>query len=213
MFGSDKTIFSFTGPLGVRVDVGQSIIMLGILFLMLGRGDIVFSLTVFVSLILSIYLHEMGHAWACIRQGITVNRVFIFGGGGWCEHAHADPYKTEFIVAMGPIVNLGIWAAGSLLLGQIDIGAYAGMVSYFLTINLFLGIFNLLPMQPLDGGKLTQLLFMRFTDRRTAIKIAGGIGLVFCVLWIPFLMFSFVYLGFILFFFPNFRFHLDMLRS
>jgi len=65
----------------------------------------------------SIFLHELGHAWGTIVQGIPVRRIMIYGGGGFCERSRSASVKQrELIVAMGPIVNLVIWAFASLSL-------------------------------------------------------------------------------------------------
>lgn len=215
MFNDSTTIFSFRGPFGVRVDIGSSMAILVLLIFMLGRGNLTYTLTIIGILVGSIFLHELGHAWGCIVQGVPVRRIMLYGGGGFCEHARSPSrYQQEFIVAMGPIVNLTIWAVGSLALANIEFGGYlAWALGLTVTINFYLAIFNLLPIQPLDGGKLLQLFLMRLLPPITATRIAGGIGLLFAILWIPMLIFVFVTFGFILFFFPPFRLHLDMLRA
>ena len=69
--------------------------------------DFAFDLMFFAILIGSIYLHELGHAWGCLIQGVPVRRVMIYGGGGFCEPTRSSTrYEQELIVAMGPIVNL-----------------------------------------------------------------------------------------------------------
>jgi hypothetical protein len=74
-----------------------------------------FSATLPCCLVGSIFLHELGHAWGATVQGVPVRRIVINGGGGFCEQARsATRRQDELIVAMGPIVNLTIWAAGSL---------------------------------------------------------------------------------------------------
>jgi len=215
MFNDSTSVFSFRGPFGVRVEIGSSMIMLVVLIFMLGRGDVTYALTIIGVLIGSIFLHELGHAWGCIVQGVPVRRIMLHGGGGFCEHAVSPSrHQQEFIVAMGPIVNLTIWAVGSLALNNLGLTGYvAWAVGLAVTINFYLAIFNLLPIQPLDGGKLFQLGLMRVLPSIMATRIAGGVGLIFAILWIPMLIYVFMTFGFILFFFPPFRLHLDMLRA
>ena len=53
---------------------------------------------------------------------------------------------------------------------------------------------------------------MRFLPAATSTRIAGGVGLVFAALWIPAAIWMFLTIGLVLFFFPSFRLHLQMLR-
>lgn len=216
---SESVLFEFRGPWGVPIQISSSAPMLALLIIMLNAsGGGVTDGLIFVAILFgSILLHELGHAWGCHVQGVPVRRVMLHGGGGFCEPARStNRREDELIVAMGPIVNLVLWAVPSLVM----MNFYQSMsvpVMIFLSqvawLNLFLAVFNLLPVQPLDGGRLLQLTLMRFMAPRSATKLAGGIGVVLCVLWLPILFFSFTMLGFVLFFFPSFRLHLQMARQ
>lgn len=218
MFGNDKTIYSFTGPWGVRVELHSSLLMLVLVLIGFGGADslkhLYYDALFVVILLVSIYLHELGHAWGCLVQGIPVRRVVLYGGGGYCEHARsASPYQSELIVAMGPIVNLALWASASLLwplMGNGDVAWALYLVAY---VNLFLAILNLLPVHPLDGGKLFELALMRALPAATATRISGGVGLVIAVLWIPAMLVSYLTIGLVLFFIPSIQAHLEMVRG
>lgn len=213
---SEKVLFEFRGPFGTPVQIGNSVIMLGFLILMVngGMAGIVPAAIFFALLMGSIFAHEMGHAWGCHIQGIPVRRVMLFGGGGFCEPARStNRHQDELIVAMGPIVNLTIWAVGSLAVNHLGYGVLTPIVAQLAFLNLLLAIFNLLPVMPLDGGRLLQLILMRFMAPRSATKLAGGIGLIMCALWVPVLIMGFVLMGFVLFFFPSFKLHLQMWRQ
>jgi Zn-dependent protease len=80
-------------------------------------------------------------------------------------------------------------------------------------LNLFLALFNLLPIQPLDGGKLLFLYLIRVISPLYATRICGWIGLIAAVLWIPLIYVSIVYLGFVLLFFPSFKLHWELARA
>lgn len=215
MFGNDTSIFTFTGPFGVPVQVGGTIIMLPLIFVAFGGGaETLFYDVIFVSILIgSIFLHEVGHAWGCKVQGVPVRRIMIHGGGGFCEHARSPSFREqELIVAMGPIVNLVIWAVASLTYTMMEPSTAAWVVYWIGMINLFLALFNLLPVHPLDGGKLFQLVLLRFLPSSTATRISGGLGLVLAVLWVPGMIWLFFNVGLVLFFFPPVRLHLQMLR-
>ena len=115
--GNDTPIFQFIGPFGVPVQVGRSLLLLPLIFISFGGGltSMAYDMAIVAMLIGSIFLHELGHAGGCLVQGVPVRRIMIHGGGGFCEHARSPSYtEQELIVAMGPIVNLAIWALASL---------------------------------------------------------------------------------------------------
>jgi len=216
MFGTEKPIFEFRGPWGVPIQIGGSLMFLALIFVPLGgSSDMLFyGLISFAMLIASIFLHELGHAWGCLIQGIPVRRIMLFGGGGFCERsASATPYEEELIVAMGPIVNLAIWAVASLLAPAMADPTLAWALYWLSQMNLFLALFNLLPVMPLDGGKLFQLALMRFMPPHAATRLAGWVGLFMTVLWIPMMIWVYFTLGFVLFFIPPFALHVQMTRA
>jgi Zn-dependent protease len=216
MFGTEKPIFQFRGPWGVPIQIGGSLMLLALIFVPIGGSSemMFYGLISFAMLIASIFLHELGHAWGCLIQGIPVRRIMLFGGGGFCERsANATPYEEELIVAMGPIVNLAIWAVASLLAPMMADPTMAWALYWLSQMNLFLALFNLLPVMPLDGGKLFQLALMRFMPPYAATRLAGWVGLFMTVLWIPMMIWVYFTLGFVLFFIPPFALHVQMTRA
>lgn len=215
MFQDNKVIFEFRGPFGVPVQIGSSIMLLVMVFLFFGSSavQIYYNAIFLILLIGSIFLHELGHAWGTIVQGIPVRRIMIYGGGGFCERSRSASVKQdELIVAMGPIVNLVIWSVASLSLPYLPAGQLLWAASTFAWINLFLAGFNLIPVMPLDGGKLFQFALMRIMSPGMATRVSGGVGLVIAVLWIPMMMLSYFTFGLVLFFMPPIGLHLQMLR-
>ncbi|MBM7066136.1 site-2 protease family protein [Actibacterium sp. 188UL27-1] len=216
MFSEANPLFEFRGPFGVPVQVNPSIVLLVLLFVAIGGSAdmMAFDLLFVAMLIGSIFLHELGHAWGCLIQGVPVRRIVLHGGGGFCEHRHAvTAEQDELIVAMGPIVNLTIWAVAGLMLPYTSGGMVTWAVATLGWMNLFLAVFNLIPVMPLDGGKLFQLLLMRFTTASLATRISGAVGLVIAILWIPAMVLSYMYVGLVLFFIPAIALHWQMLRQ
>lgn len=211
----ENTLFSFRGPWGVPVEIQPSILFLGLLFMGLGMsGDIIYSAIFFGMLVFSIFLHELGHAWGAVVQGIPVRRVVLYAGGGYCQRARsASAYQDELIVAMGPIVTAVLWAVPALIAPFFNSPTLVWGLYTLSNINLFLLIFNLMPVMPLDGGRLFQLILGRFMPRRQATVIAGYVGLLIAVAWIPLMIFAYVTMGFVLLFMPSFRLHLQMIRQ
>ena len=226
----ENTIFRFRGIFGVPVEVQSSaaflLAMMAGLSLMRG-GDLVPVLIFFGLLVLSVYLHELGHAWGALVQGVAVRRIVIHGGGGFCEHQRSTNRQDELIVAMGPLVNLALWAICGL--------AMQGFYSLMLTnpealpmgfamqvfgalalasmLNLFLFFYNMVPVQPLDGGKLLQLGLRRLMPPAQAMRATGAVGVVFCVLWFPAMLWVFLSYGWLLLFIPSLPLHLAMMRG
>ena len=104
----------------------------------------------------SVLLHELGHAWAARVKGIQTRRVVLHPFGGFAELDDHPTGNTEiFVAAAGPAVNFAL-AGASLGLSM--------LVPFFwfpFIINLALGIFNLLPAMPLDGGKVLRAFWTR----------------------------------------------------
>ena len=81
----------------------------------------------------------------------------------------------------------------------------AEQILFFGKINLLLFIFNMIPVLPLDGGRLFYLALWWRLPQETAMKVTGLVGLIIAVLWIPAAIAAFYFLGFILFFSPSVR--------
>ncbi len=113
--------------------------------------------TELVTLFVIVLWHELGHLLAALRFGWTVREVKLlpFGGVIEVEEAGTLPVKEEVWVAIaGPLVN-ALLAAFGYLLGQsgwVDMGWSDG----FVRANVLIGLFNLLPVLPLDGGRILQ---------------------------------------------------------
>lgn len=213
---NDTPIFQFRGPWGVPVQIGGTLVFLMLLFVSFTGTprDLTYDLVFFAMVVGSIFLHEMGHAWGCLIQGVPVRRVMIYGGGGFCEHARSTSAREdELIVAMGPIVNAVLWAVSSLVAPHVaDPNLYWALMS-LAWINGVLLVLNLVPVMPLDGGRLFHLLLRRLMPAPMAARLAGGVGLVMAVLWIPAMLGCFLLYGMMLLFIPPILVHWRMLRG
>ena len=216
MLKDEAPIFEIPGPWGVPIQIAPSILLLPMIFISFSASaDALFYDLIFVGLLVgSILLHELGHAWGCLVQGVPVRRVVLHGGGGFCEHMRsATPKEEELIVAMGPIVNLVIWAVASLVAPSIETPTVAWAIYWLAHLNLLLALFNLLPVMPLDGGKLFHLALMRVFPPLLATQIAGWIGTALTLIWVPVMVWVFFTFGFVLFFIPPLALHWQMARA
>ncbi|MGH7845929.1 MAG: site-2 protease family protein [Candidatus Binatia bacterium] len=108
---------------------------------------------------LSIVTHELSHAFMAMRSGIKIPEItlFIFGGVARLSEDASDP-KTEFkIAAVGPLTSFALaflfWLIANLLRGE-QPSIVVEVFGYLTWINVALGVFNLLPGFPLDGGRV-----------------------------------------------------------
>ncbi len=126
------------------------------LFAALAAGTGLFAEAICLGLIL--LLHELGHAFAAKKNGWRIQKIEFLPFGGKMEtDEHAGrPLKEEwFVVIAGPFMHVPMFAAGLLLLkaNLIDSAEY----NLFFQLNAFIFLFNLMPVLPLDGGKMVQL--------------------------------------------------------
>lgn len=134
----------------------------------------------------SVLLHELGHSLAARTQGITVNSItlFLFGGVAAIERESKTPLGALWVAIAGPLVSFALfiifWIIGNL-------GQQWLILRYFSQnlgqINLFLGLFNLIPGLPLDGGQILKALIWKLSgDRLVGVRWAArsgqGIGLI-----------------------------------
>jgi len=136
-----------------------------------------------VLLFLSVLAHELSHSVMALSKGIPVRGItlFIFGGVSRLDREPERPL-TEFVVALvGPLLSLVlavILGVAWYLMGRGD--SAVGAVLYLLAwTNLSLGVFNLVPGYPLDGGRLLRAGIWGLTgNNHKATQIAAGMGQV-----------------------------------
>ncbi len=136
----------------------------------------------------SVLLHEFGHSVIALRNGIPVRSItlFIFGGVAQIGREPGSP-GVEFRVALaGPLVSFALAGLfGALGLLGASLAPLAALATYLAYINGSLGLFNLIPGFPLDGGRVFRAIVWRVTHSfRRATEIAGGAGHLFAWLFI-----------------------------
>jgi Zn-dependent protease len=144
-------------------------------------------------LFLSVLLHELGHSYVALRYQIPISRITLFIFGGMAHMGKEPPSpRAEFLIAIaGPLVSLILGAgclggamaveslfAGSGIQGLVVLWSLLGMV------NVQLGLFNLIPGFPLDGGRVLRAGlwawnkdFNRATSQAALVGIGFGVAL------------------------------------
>lgn len=143
-----------------------------------------------VLLFVSVLIHELGHSVVAQQYGLQVPRITLFLFGGVSQMAAEPPSAgAEFWIAMvGPLVSFALaaffWEMEPLLSGW---PAWYAVAKYLALLNLILGIFNLVPGFPLDGGRVLRAIVWKATGayrRATAAAATTGrfIGFLL-ILW------------------------------
>ncbi len=163
--------------------------LMAILAFFVADGNIVHGIMFAIVGSISIGIHEFGHATVAKRYGLNP-QVILGGLGGITQYRSANAKQSLWITLWGPLSDL-ILAA--LSFGIILLFAYFApsflpehaymelFLSYMLWINLVWGIFNLLPIYPMDGGKLCSGIAAKFLSPNKALKVSTIISMIFCV--------------------------------
>jgi Zn-dependent protease len=203
--------FPLTRVLGIRIVVDWSVLVIfALVAANLGLGvfpswhptwsaGLVWGLAIAAALLFfaSILVHELSHAIVARLFGIPVQRItlFVFGGMAHMEREPSSPRAELAIAAAGPIASLTIGAAATLLasgsMGKVEdptsalrsLGPGTTLLLWLGPINLVLGLFNLIPGFPLDGGRMLRAALWAITKNlRTATRWATRVGIA--VAWV-----------------------------
>ncbi|OEK00999.1 hypothetical protein BFP97_05505 [Roseivirga sp. 4D4] len=164
---------------------------------------LLFLITIFGCVI----LHEFGHALTGRRYGFKTKDIILLPIGGLArfEKLPENPIQ-EFVVAIaGPMVNFAIafvlyfiTQPSAHMILNLDLSSInqENFVTLIWIVNLSLGLFNLIPAFPMDGGRIFRAILSMFQPREKATKNAARLGLLlalgFIVLGLyynPFLIF------------------------
>ncbi len=139
-------------------------------------------------LFLSVLLHELGHSYVALRYQIPIRQItmFIFGGVAHMGKEPPSP-RAEFLIAIaGPLVSfiLGAGCFGGAiavdsLFAQSGVQGLVVLGSLFGMVNVQLGLFNLIPGFPLDGGRVLRAGLWAWNkdfNRATSQAALAGIG-------------------------------------
>jgi Zn-dependent protease/predicted transcriptional regulator len=141
----------------------------------------------------SVLIHELMHSLVALREGIQIQSITLFILGGVSQMtSEPKTAKDEFLMASaGPLSSLvlgGIffWIYFTLNSTTTEAAQFGAAIAYYLGfINILLGVFNLIPGFPLDGGRvLRSLLWWRGKNLQSATRVASNIGRVIGFLFI-----------------------------
>ena len=203
--------------MGVPIRLHFTFILLLIFLVVVGLGgnQSPVNYTIFVlALIVSMLLHEFGHAFVSSLYGIRTLEIVMFPIGGVAQlERPAKPSEEFWISLTGPVVNLVI--AGAILtvfytqhrafnFFALDQPVDANLADRIALANLILAAFNLLPAFPMDGGRMLRALLSRIRSEYEATRVAAWSGRMLAIgmglygfIYLPMLAFVafFIYLG------------------
>jgi Zn-dependent protease len=162
-------------------------------------GSLLFSLT-FVALVFGcVLLHELGHAFMAMSYGVRVRDVTlsVIGGVARLDYFPARP-RTEVMIALaGPAVNIAIMVALAPFLALYAVvqgvawprgfaelllePSFGGLLASLFMANVMLAGFNLLPVFPMDGGRVFRAVLSRLAGRDIGTRVAVVVGQVLAV--------------------------------
>jgi Zn-dependent protease len=160
-----------------------------------GLQGLAWSLGLIVLFFVCVILHELGHSLTARRYGVRVPRILLLPIGGMAEFDRIPrkPSEELLITIAGPAVNFALVAvllplAWRGLIHHEDIPEFSSrnLIEQLWLANLFMGIFNLLPVFPMDGGRIFRaLLAMKLPYLRAtywAVWVGKILALVFAAL-------------------------------
>jgi len=130
-----------------------------------------------VLLYVSVLVHELSHSLVARGYGLPVRRILLYPLGGFSEIEREPPTPgREFVVsAAGPALSLALAAVGYGLMRVVSPDTIPGtLVRQLMWANLVVGIFNLLPGLPLDGGRMLRAVIWKLTGRQSTATIAAA---------------------------------------
>jgi Zn-dependent protease/CBS domain-containing protein len=182
-------------PFGIPVYVSPYWFVIAGIFILVYANDLAATLhgstrfivaAAFVVLLyVSVLIHELSHSLVARCYGLPVRRILLYPLGGFSEieREPQSPGREFLVSAAGPALSLALAAACYGLMEVVPPDTVAGtLVSQLRWANLVVGIFNLLPGLPLDGGRMLRAVIWKLTGRpSTSTIVAAWAGRVIAV--------------------------------
>lgn len=189
-----KTSFRLFNFLGAPVELS---LWFFILFLMITPSMV-------LSIFISVLIHEMAHAWVAHRKGYKIDGInlnILYGTASIRNMQNINSKDSISIVFAGPLSNLILASIALLINISLNMsGLYlTNILDSFLVnliiVNVILFIFNILPIYPLDGGRiLRDFLNLRLSDKKLVTKISASVSLLFSILLLIYSFYDFSFL-------------------
>jgi Zn-dependent protease/CBS domain-containing protein len=174
-------------PFGIPVHVSPYWFVIAGVFIIIYANDLagtvdgnvryVVAAAFVVLLYASVLVHELSHSLVARGFGLPVRRILLYplGGISEIEREPQTPGREFTVSAAGPALSLVLAAVGYGLMKVVPGGTIGWtIVSQFRWANLVVGLFNLLPGLPLDGGRMLRAIIWKITARPAQATIAAA---------------------------------------
>ena len=127
----------------------------------------------------SVLAHELGHALLSLRLGLPIRRItlYLFGGLAELDGEPSTPAAEYLIAVAGPLVSILVAGCAAAVAAYASVGSMLHLIAAYLALtNAVVGVLNLLPGLPLDGGRVLRAAVWQVTGRRDAGTMAAVRG-------------------------------------
>lgn len=143
-------------------------------------------------LFVSVAFHELAHSIVARKYKLSIESITLFIFGGVAQMKGEPPHpRAEFRIAIAGPISSFLLSALFFLLYMNTVGGARALFSYLAQINLILGVFNLIPGFPMDGGRvLRSAIWSKTKNFFYATQKASSIGRKIALFFIFFGIFS-----------------------
>ncbi len=205
---------------GIRLEVHFTFLILLVVFgregwNFAGVTGVFWGCLLLVSVFTCVVMHELGHSLVAMHYGVHVERILLLPIGGMAQFDRIprEPSRELAITLAGPAVNFVLFGLLVVLLHGFSIAQIAPFplnfrqLAYSLAaINLVMGVFNLIPVFPMDGGRIFRALLAIKLDYLAATRWASAVGKVLATAGAAYVLiahqsyltaalFAFIYMG------------------
>ena len=162
---------------GVRIRINLFFLLLCGLYIAMGlSAEVLF-------ILVAVLVHEISHAVMALALGVKVTEIELLPFGGQAkieDFTGLEPDHEIYIALAGPIASMSLAGIFYFLQGDIS-SAYLPL---FININLFLGVFNLCPALPMDGGRILRAFLSGAIGYKKATQRAAALGKLIALIFI-----------------------------
>ncbi|MGI6421061.1 MAG: M50 family metallopeptidase [Syntrophomonadaceae bacterium] len=159
---------------GIDFKANKAFLLLCVAYTVLGLGPEVILITT------AVLAHEIAHTVVALALGVRISEVELLPFGGQAaveDFTGLEPKKEIYVALTGPLLSLIMAGVFYYLI------PYQGTwFSLFANINCFLALFNLLPVLPLDGGRIFRAILSSSIGYRKATLTAASLGKITALL-------------------------------
>lgn len=155
-----------------------------------------FGINVFVTFFIAVLVHELAHTFVAKKFNIPVDNVCLdFLVGSASIDTTYTPYKQTILVSIvGPLSNLFLAGIGTVLINTGSFEFISAFLATFVSYNFILFLFNILPIYPMDGGRISKAICQWITKPSKGRRISGFISIITSVLLLLFSIYSSMYI-------------------